>query len=201
MRKAVLTFLVLAICTLAAQGQQSKSVAISEQEWERLYTALEGEDWSKSAELSETYLKQLKQEDENKSMARLRYILIFASAGRVSQRTMTHEELGKILTDSVGKDVVLPATKFLTKCPAPMNAFCVEGSGDLFGAAANTKGTNIFAFERVKLKDKLDRQHEGDFGVVQGIVTSFELNPNKSTIWIMRLLVEKGQVTFGEPRP
>ncbi|HSP61436.1 MAG TPA: hypothetical protein VLQ90_00480 [Pyrinomonadaceae bacterium] len=200
MRKALLTLLVLAICTLAVPGQQSKSGAISEPQWDRLYEALESEDWSKATELSDTYLKQLKQEDGDKSMARLRYMLIFASAGKVSQRTMTHEELGKILTDSVGKEVGLPATRFTAKCQAPMGAFCVEESGDLFRAATNIKGTNIFAFERVKLKDKLDGQHEGDFGVVQGIVTSFELNPNKSTIWIMRLLIEKGQVTFGEPK-
>ena len=84
----------------------------------------------------------------------LRYMRIFASAGKVSERKMTHEELGKVLADSVGKEVVLPATKFTAKCPAPTNAICVEGPIDLFRAATNVKGTNIFAFERIKLKEK-----------------------------------------------
>ena len=201
MRKAILLLLALGICALPALGQQSKP-PISEQEWESLYTALEGEDWSKAAELSDSYLKKFKQEDEEKSMARLRYILIFASAGRVSERKMTYEELGKILTDAVGKEIVLPARNFSTKSPPGMNAIAVlkEGPHDLSCAASNDKGTNIFAFEYIKLKQKLDRSHDGEVGAVNGTLASFQLNPNRSTIWIMRLFIEKGEVIFGEPK-
>jgi hypothetical protein len=123
-RKVILLFLALGICALPTLGQQSKR-PISEQEWERVYSALEGEDWSKAAELSDSYLRKFKQEDEQKSMARLRYILIFASAGKVSERKMSYEELGKVLADSVGKDIKLPGLRFSTKQPPPMNVMVV----------------------------------------------------------------------------
>jgi hypothetical protein len=67
-------------------------------------------------------------------------------------------------------------------------------------AASNNKGTNIFAFEYIKLKQKLDRSHDGEVGAVNGTLASFQLNPNRSTIWIMRLFIEKGEVVFGEPK-
>ena len=199
--RRLMTLLIIAIAALTAVGQQSKP-AVSEKQWDNLYAALESEDWSKAAELSDSYLKQFKQEDGDKSMARLRYMLIFASAGKVSERKMTHEELGKILAGSVGKEIVLPARTFTTRSPAGMNAIGVlkEGPHDLSCAATNYKGTNIFAFEYIKLKQKLDRPHDGEVGVVNGILASFELNPNKSTIWIMRLLIDKAEVTFGEPK-
>lgn len=193
--------LVLVIVLSASFAFSQTQQAVSEQDWEKLYSALENEDWKTAAELSEKYLKQTGGDKE--SSARLRYMLIFTSAGRVARREMTHDELGKLLTDFTGKEVTLPGATFSTKCPAPMNSFCIskDGNFNLSRGAANRAGTNIHAFEYVKLDNSsnLDKR-DGEVGVVSGVLSEFQVNPNKSTIWIVRLFIEKGSVVFGRPK-
>ena len=198
---AVGILLVFGFSTVAHAGQDSKSGAqLTEQQWNDLYAALDNEDWNGAADHSAKYLRQLKDEGDKKSLARLRYMFIFASAGRVIERKMSFEELGKALRELVGKEIILPARELRTTCPPPMNTICVrsEGNYDLSSAASNNHGTSIHAFEYIKLQEKFDAQgHNGDIGAVGGILTSFQLNPNKSTIWVMRLFIEKGQLTLG----
>jgi hypothetical protein len=200
----VKTLILVSVLVLSASFAFSQTQqAVSEQDWEKLYSALDNEDWKTAAELSEKYLKQTQTGGDKESSARLRYMLIFASAGRVGQREMTHGELGKMLTDFTGKELTLPGTTFSTKCPAPMNSFCISKDGDfnLSRGAANRAGTYIHAFEYVKLDNSsnLDKR-DGEVGVVSGVLSGFQLNPNKSTIWIVRLFIEKGSVVFGNPK-
>ena len=200
----VKTLLLVALLLLSASFAFSQTQqAVSEQDWEKLYSALDKEDWKTAADLSGKYLKQTQTGGDKESSARLRYMLIFASAGRVGQREMTHDELGKMLADFTGQELTLPGATFSTKCPAPMNAFCIskDGNFNLSRAAANRAGTYIHAFEYVKLDNSshLD-QRDGEVGVVSGVLSAFQLNPNKSTIWIVRLFIEKGSVVFGKPK-
>lgn len=200
----VKTVMLVSVLFLGASFAFSQTEqAVSEQDWEKLYSALDNEAWKIAAELSEKYLKQTQTGGDKESSARLRYMLIFASAGRVGRRELTHDELGKMLTDFTGKELTLPATTFSTKCPAPMNSFCIAKGGNfnLSRGAANGAGTYIHAFEYVKLDNSsnLDNR-DGEVGAVSGVLSAFELNPNKSTIWIVRLLIEKGSIVFGKPK-
>ncbi len=182
-----------------ASQDPSTGTQLTEKQWDDLYAALDLEDWSRAADYSAKYLRQLKDEGDKRSLGRLRYMFVFASAGKVIERKMAFEELGKVLTDLLAREIVLPGRRLTTNCPAPMNSICVlSGSKyDLSSAAANNHGTSIHAFEYVKLQDKFDAKgHDGDLAEVSGILDSFQLNPNKSTIWIMRLFIDKGHVAL-----
>jgi hypothetical protein len=195
----LITLLLTAL--FAAGGQTKAGKGITNTQWDALYESLDSEDWVKAADLTNNYLTQLKNEPESNSKARLRYILIFTSAAKVAEDKMPYDNLEKTLTELTGKDIELPGVRFAGKCPASLGSFCIPASGnfDLSGAATNKKGTYIFAFQYVKLKEKVSADRNGQVGVVHGRFKSFELNPNRSHIWITRIVIEDGRVTFGQP--
>ena len=61
------TFLCALVTIIPRQTPVSPS--LSEQDWDKLFSALESEDWDKSAELSRQYLAKQKNEDAEKSLA------------------------------------------------------------------------------------------------------------------------------------
>src|SRR4030095_329368 len=110
------------ICAFLTVNAQKTPVSesLSEQEWEKLFSALEADDWEKSAELSEKYIARLKSDDPEKTLARLRYMLLFSSAGKVVLGRMTYEELQKVADPLVGHEVQLPYGKIFRDCQGNM---------------------------------------------------------------------------------
>lgn len=194
------TILLSAFLTVHAQ-KTPVSPAISEQEWEKLASALDNEDWEKSAELSKQYLGRLKTDDPEKLPARLRYMLIYSSAGKVTMGKMSYEELKKIADPLVGQEVQLPAGEIIRDCRGNFNAMCFKANGnhDVTVASSNRKATNIYAFVYTDLKEKFDYDaHLGKVGTVRGVIASIEYNPNQSKIWIMRILLKDGAMVLAQ---
>ena len=193
----------LSLCALLTiiSGQTPVSQALSKQEWEKLFSALESEDWEKSAELSKQYLARQKTDDPEKSMARLRYMLLFSSAGKVALGTMSYEDLQKVTAALVGQEVQLPYGKIMRDCRGNLGAICFTpgGSHDVTVGSGNKNGTYIHAFVYTDLREKFDYDaHLGKIGTVRGIVESVQYNPNESKVWIMRVFLKDGSIVLAQ---
>jgi hypothetical protein len=115
--KPILGLLVLLLATANVFAQAPKSApALSGNQWEPLLQALGDEDWTKAADHAGKYLKEVKQEDEEHSLAKLRHMFMFASAAKVAERKMTYEDLEAALKDFVGKEVMTPKTRLVSTC-------------------------------------------------------------------------------------
>lgn len=124
-RNLLVAIFFLLLATSALAQESSNQNELTEKNWNDLFAALDGDQWIVAADSATKYLKQLKAEDKDHSLARLRYILIFASAGKVTQRQMTYPELDKVLTDLLGKDIMTPFRR-LDPCeggPGPSERF------------------------------------------------------------------------------
>ncbi|HEX6189391.1 MAG TPA: hypothetical protein VFZ40_15025 [Pyrinomonadaceae bacterium] len=188
------------LATSALAQEASNQNELTEKNWNDLFAALDEDQWVTAADAATKYLKQLKEEDKDHSLARLRYILIFASAGKVTQRQMTYPELDKVLTDLLGKDIMTPFRR-IDPCeggPGRLGALCVRET-KASGSATNRAGTYIHAFEYAELEKPFDAgKHKDKYGAVRGLFRGYQLNPNKSTLWIMRLYVEKATLELDQ---
>ena len=201
MRRTLLVGVCFFLLATSALAQESSNQSVvTEKEWNDLFAALDGDQWIVAADSATKYLKQLKEEDKDHSIARLRYILIYASAGKVTQRQMTYDELEKVLKDLLGKQIMTPFRR-IDPCadgPGAVGALCVRETKVSTGAM-NRAGTYIHAFEYADLEQPFDAaKHKDKYGAVHGRFRGFQLNPNKSTLWIMRLYVEKATLELDQ---
>lgn len=199
-RAFIVVVFVFLLATSGVAQQPSNQSGLTEKEWNDLFAALDDDQWGTAADAATKHLKQLKEEDKEHSRARLRYIVIFASAGKVTQRQMTYPELEATLKDFIGKEIMLPFRR-VDPCedgPGRLGALCVR-DGKASGAATNRAGTYIHAFEYAELEKPFDAaKHKDKYAAVRGQVKGFQLNPNKSTLWIMRLYVEKATLELDQ---
>ena len=190
----VILLLVAGYFTALAQAPKT-SAEVSEKQWQDVLIAVSNEEWDKAFQLASQYIKQLKLDDER--LPRLRYIYLYAAAGRVSAGAMSFEELERVTKDFVSKEIVLPFRTIATDCHGDLNFICAtEATKDkLIIAAANKAGTNIHAFEYVILKEKFDAaSHQGEHASIAGVVDAIKLNPNKSRFLVMRIYISGGVV-------
>jgi hypothetical protein len=199
--KLILATVLLGFFLTVNSQQAPVSQALSNEEWEKLFSALETEDWEKSVELSKQYLARLKTEDPKKSLARLRYVLLFSSAGKVTMGKMSYEELQKVVDPLVGTEVQLPYGKILLDCHVNFGALCLKpkGNHDLTVASANQTATNIHAFVYTDLTGEIDHDAlVGKFGAVRGVIESIQYNRNQSKIWLMRVFLKDGSIELAQ---
>lgn len=198
--KTILGLCFLLFATASGFAQVPKSPpALSDKQWEPLFQALENEDWAKAAEQSGKYLKELKQEDSEHALARLRYIFMLTSAAKVAEGLMSYDELKIALKELLGKELMTPFTKFGAPCPA-FNSICLPDSGnyDLSVTASNAKATYIYMFQYFSLTKKPAPVPGKNPGAIIGTLEAIEFNPNQSNIWIMRVFIEKATLVTSE---
>ncbi|HEX8456058.1 MAG TPA: hypothetical protein VF656_01955 [Pyrinomonadaceae bacterium] len=208
MKRTLSMLLWCCLVAVAVSAQQAKSPAaaaqVSDKEWRELLVAVSNEDWDAAFALSTKFLQQLKEEDEAKRLARLRYIHAYAAAGRVTEGRMSFAELERALKDFKGKEIVMPYRQIAQECQGAFNFVCPsDGAKDrLFVAASNQTGTSILAFEYIRLKEAFDAaKHEGERASVGGIIERIAPNPNKSRAIVMRIFVSEGYVKLEQPDP
>ena len=199
--RAVALTLFLLLCSTTASSQNIQTTdKLSDEQWLELETLLVKEDWVKSADLAAKHLKEMKNGEE-REVGLLRYMFIFASAGKVTTGKMSYEGLEKAMKALVGKTVCLPPLALTTNCMPPANKICANKgeSDELFSAATNRAGTNIHAFNIIQLEKKMDlTKREGSAVVVGGRIKAIAPNPIKSRLWVMRLYIENGFIEFPE---
>ncbi len=188
-------------------GKPIVANGISEDKWNALVAAISREDWTETSFLAEDYMKQLKAETQDRQLARLRYIYLYALAGQIVDFSVagkkvgeenTRQELRRAAEQFTGEDFLLPVRKIRADCEGVLNYVCPskENSDVLRIASTNSNGTSVHSFDYVKMKGaKLDTVRHGSKDVILGgTLEKAEFNPNKSNVWIMRLIFKDGYV-------
>lgn len=179
---------------------------IADADWRSLIDAVQVENWDKSASLANGYLTKIKIENEKKQVARLRYILLYALAGKIvetssanktAEETKARAELEKTANGFLGKEFFMPSREVARDCENRLNYVCrsKQQPNVLRVTATDHSGTAIYSFEYVRLKEYFNvLRNAGKEIVLSGILRKVEFNPNKSNVWIMRLIFGDGAV-------
>ena len=197
-------FLIALLCVFTgvlafAQEDKKPAATVTDAQWKELITAIGNENWDSAFALSSDYLKLLNEEDEMKVLARLRYMHLYAAAGKTFEGKMTFEELEKTVKKFVGKEIFTPYRKIKLGCQGEFNYVCPseENKKRTMTTAANKAGTSIFAFEYTDLKEAVDfAGNAGKQTAIGGIINDIVPNPNKTTIVIMRIFISDGYIKF-----
>ena len=142
----------------AAQGESN--------EYDRIVQLISNEDWKAASNAATSYLAKPGTSED--LQARLRYIIIYTTAGAVSTGAFEFDVLDQRLKGFVGKSVTLPDRPVVNgDCSGGMNAICISDpdATSFMVIAANNTSTTIHAFEYVKLQQAVDfAAHAGDWG-------------------------------------
>lgn len=160
---------------------------VSEAEDSELIKLMNGEKWEAAAELSyEFYNRYLVQDYGYK--ARYAGYHIFSMAALVSEGKMKYENLDKQMKEFVGEFIILPAKemKNITQSDSDENEASI--------IYTNSNETSIYCFVRVKNKSKFVPDMTARFGRPMGKLKRYDLNPNRSDIWIIRLHINPGEI-------
>lgn len=184
---------------VAKPAAQNALKEIPETEWKALVVALEVEDWTQAASLASAAIGKLKTDNDKKQLARLRYLYLYALAGKAASGKLTYAELEKITAVFIGKEFLMPSRDFLSDCTQKVNYICPVKANEttLRVTATNKSGTEIHSFEYVKLDEKFDfAANEGKAAFLGGTLQEAEIKPYKKDISIMRLVFEQGFVNI-----
>lgn len=178
----------------------------SEAEWKILTDALQSEDWMKAATTAAQYLQKLKFDNDKKQLAQLRYLRLYALAGKISaisgagipaDNNALWKELDDAASESNGKEFILPPRRHLNECVKVANYICRVADNDraLRVTATNREGTAIHSFDYVVFDDKslLNNLPESEL-FLGGTLKRIEYNQDSVKPWVMRLIFEKGFV-------
>lgn len=181
---------------------------IPDRDWKSLIDAAQVENWNKTATLAESYLTKVSFENDKKQIARLRYILLYALAGKIieaaaakdkTEQTKARAALEKTANEFVGKEFFMPSREIARRCEGKLNYVCrsTQQPDVLRVTATNHSGTAIFSFEYVRLKEEIyTLKNSGKEVILSGILGKFEINPEPSNVWIMRLFFENGSANL-----
>jgi hypothetical protein len=179
---------------------------ISDAEWKILIDALQTENWKTSSLLAAQYLEKLKNDNEKKQLAQLRYFYLYALAGKILaaynskipvEKNSIWKELEIAVSSFAGKEFVLPPRRFLPECKAVLNYICAVRNNDrlLRVTATNKEGVMIHSFDYVTFDEKISWgeliEKESFLG---GKLKKAEFNQDMSKPWVMRLTFDKGFV-------
>ena len=199
--KRIACYIILAASFATAIAQQPNATpTVSDDDFQKVLVAVSNEDWDNAVALSSKFLKQMKADD--KRIPRLRYIYLYAAAGKVTNGKMEFDDFAQSAKEFVGKEVELPFRPIKLECRGGMNFICPSNDKPdrVMVAATNKTGTSILAFEYVQLKEPFDfAHHEGDKASISGRIDAIVPNPNKSRFLVMRLFIEDGVINLYEP--
>jgi hypothetical protein len=174
-------------------------------EYDRILELVSNEDWKTASEAAASYLAKVDTSGDKHLQARLRYIIIYTTAGAVSTGTCEFDVLEQRLKGFVGKSVTLPYRPVVNNAgPGGMNAICITDphATSFMVIAANESSTTIHAFEYVQLQQAFDfAAHAGEWGSITGTLRKIEPNPNKSRAIVMRIYIDDATVTFSKHKP
>lgn len=193
--------------TVIVENKTTAVTKISDAEWTTLADALAAEDWDKSAPLALRFLNRIKVDNEKKQLAQLRYLYLYALAGKTFKlaagqntvaETVVREELIRAAARFTGREFVLPARKFLYDCKGVVNYICAVKSGGnkLFRTTATGRdGTEIHSFDYVSFDEEIDLKGFAENKTfLGGVLRRVEFNDDLKKPWVMRLIFEKGFV-------
>jgi len=169
-------------------------------EYDRILQLVSNEDWKAASDAASSYLAKIGTSED--LQARLRYIIIYTTAGAVSTGASEFDVLDERVKGFVGKSVTLPYRPVVNgECPGGMNTICISDphATSFMVVAANKTSTTIHAFEYMKLRQAVDfAAHAGEWGSITGTLRKIEPNPNKSRAIVMRIYIDDATVAFSK---
>jgi hypothetical protein len=193
---ALLLFVPITLCRgeTALQSQSN--------EYDRIVQLISNEDWKAASDATVSYLAKVGTSGDQDLQARLRYIIIYTTAGAVSTGAFEFDVLDQRVQGFVSKSVALPYRPVVNGArPGGMNAICISDphATSFMMVAANKTSTTIHAFEYVKLQQAVDvAAHAGEWASITGTLRKIEPNPNKSRAIVMRIYIDDATVTFSK---
>lgn len=195
-------------------GPRTKSSAktgpeISDRDWGRLAGALSREEWDNSIRLSSQYLSQLSGENDKKQMAQLRYLNLFALAGRLSAliagRNLpaiepAREDVETASRQFKGRELIAPPRTFSISCAGKLNFICAvkDNPKALRVTATNKNGDAILSFDYVLFGEEVKPyEMDGKRVFLGGLLDRVDVNPDIDKPWMMRLSLKNGSARIG----
>lgn len=168
----------------------SLSQTITYENFKSLIPYLQNENWSSAFKESEILLNKA-EKDTSEYEAITIYINILSAAGMVTDGKMTYEELEKKVMKFQGQKIIMSAHPIKKENGSGLNFTKLISSNEAFTIASNKKGINILCFEIIYFKEDINISDLQNSTIrCGGILDKIEMNPNKSDIWILRLIVK-----------
>jgi hypothetical protein len=203
MKQSILILLFICFTVFSVPAQKTKSSdEITDKQWQDLFIALGKENWDTAFDLSTKYLKQIKDNDEAKSVGNLRYMALYSAAGKVFEGKMSYDKLEEFVKGFVGKKLIFPYRQIaVNRKGFNFISPSSEAKNKAMVTASNQAGTTILAFEYLEFKDNFDFvKHDGEEIAIGGIAKSIVPNPNKSNLVILRIYISDGYVILREQK-
>jgi len=196
--KYILTLLFPLFAALTSYEQ-----VITYDDFKSVIPFLQKEDFKGAFEKTSQLLSST-QNDSSDLRGIVTYMNIFSAAGMVSLDQMTHADLLKNANKFVGQRLVMSAHPCIDSSSKGYNSLqFVTKDGQLQGMTitANNKKTNILCFEYFNYADPINPSALIGKNVrCGGTLSSVEVNPNNSKIWISRLHVNNAFAREMTPR-
>ena len=139
--------------------------------------------------------------DTTYMMGVVRYAFLFSGAALISNGELEYDDVETDVnsSDLKGKFIAMaghPTTTDTTQMAFNTNMLRIlNGKAISSTTATNEDATSIYAFEHFEFTDSIDvDQYHGKNTRCSGILDTIQFNPNKSTIWIMRLSIKEAQI-------
>ncbi|MCS3795186.1 hypothetical protein [Niastella sp. OAS944] len=196
--KYILTLLFPLFAALTSYEQ-----VITYDDFKSVIPFLQKEDFKGAFEKTSQLLSST-QNDSSDLRGIVTYMNIFSAAGMVSLDQMTHADLLKNANKFVGQRLVMSAHPCIDSSSKGYNSLqFVTNDGQLQGMTitANNQKTNILCFEYFKYSDPINPSALIGKNVrCGGTLSSVEVNPNNSKVWISRLHVNNAFAREMTPR-
>lgn len=153
-----------------------------EEKFNTLLENLGEENWEEAEKLSSKLLDFTRPTDTMDMEKKvLRYMYIYSTAGLLNEKKISKEEALKKTKHLKGFQMTMPAHPFNSKCYVNCTHFTEDEKDTFFSDVNNSKGTQIFAFEYVKIKDGIketQEELEGEFIVLSGRLDEIAVEGN-----------------------
>ncbi len=179
-------------------GSISFAQELTYNEFKSIIPFLMKEDYKGAFDRSEELLKSAPN-DTTDINAQIAYMNIYSSAGMVTLEQMSHKDFEKNVKRFIGKKLKMPGHPCLDSiAKAPFNSFQFQKKNGKYQGhtmVANKQKVNILLFEYYDFKEEYNPEDfVGSTVRCGGILESFEVNPNKSMLWIGRLHISEAYV-------
>ena len=179
--KKNLVQLIIIFFTIGGYSQNIKNENF-ETHFNDLLENLNNENWIKAEKLSTDLLNFAEKNDTMDTEKKvLRYIKIYTVAGLLNEKSITKKE-ALVKTEYLkGKEMIMPAHPFNSKCYVNCTQLNEDEENTFFSGVNNQKGTQIFSFEYVKIKDKIKESKEeleGKLIVLKGKLNEISVEGN-----------------------
>lgn len=175
--KAILTTLFLSLCMIT----YAQKINFGEH-YDKLMEELNAENWKEAERDCNLLLNFVESVDSMETEQKvLRYIYIYSTAGLLNEKKISKEVALKKVLFLKGKEMIMPTHPFNSKCYVNCTHLAEDQPNTFFSGVNNSKGTQIFSFEYVKMKNPIEdsiTMLEGKYVTLKGELSEVSVEGN-----------------------